>query len=245
MKSDSDTTADDNGDTMDTRNETGSRPRKRAHRPRKIEAEEMREILGTLSPAWAVRLRRMRALGMHQRQMVFEMHCREGRSLREIAEALGVTRDVVGYHWRQVQAQLAQNAPRTAEQLTAVREEIATRLWATVEQTYGRTEVFEEGTMQVQEAPPTPPLLAIRLRALEQLSKLYGVAGELPPAAAATAEAGDGTGLGATATDGALGGAAGPPPLPFSLALAQPGHTPPLALSEAVRLRQMGRWQRG
>lgn len=144
-------------------------------------AEERKANLKKLHPCAVNRLRRMQAMGMHHRQVVFELHCREGRPLTEVAALLGMTHSGVSHHWVQVQEMLAEQAPRTPEQLTAVREEVAARLWATVEQTYGRTEVVDEdGEVTLVEEAPTPQLLAIRLRALEQISKLYGVLGETP-----------------------------------------------------------------
>lgn len=125
---------------------------------------------------------RWRERGMQQRQVVFELHCRQGRSLNEVGEMLGITKGAVTYHWRQVQKMLAEEAPRTPEQMVMLREEIAARLRATIDQTHPRKEVtLEDGQVTLVDAPPTPQLLAIRLRALEQMARLYDLNLEQPP----------------------------------------------------------------
>lgn len=199
----------------------GEAGRKKAQRrPRKLEPEEMQKILQDLHPSVVNRLRRLRALGMHHRQVVSELHCREGRSLGEIAEVLGLSRAAVADHWRKAQEMLAQQAPRTAEEFTAMREGIAARLWATVEQTHGRTEVVgKDGEVTTVEAPPTPQLLAIRLRTLEQISKLYGICGEGP-----------GTAGGGNGSSSGPGSGSGP---------SAAGYVTPEALAELMQQRRL------
>lgn len=125
--------------------------------------------------------RRSGALRLHQRQAVFELHCRQGYSLHEVGVMLGVSTKTAAHHWAELKRMLAEEAPRTPEQWIAVREEIAARLWAAVEQTHGRSEfVGEDGEVTTVEEAATPQMLAVRLRALEQIAKLYGVCGEGP-----------------------------------------------------------------
>lgn len=139
----------------------------------------------TIHPKLAQWQRRCEATRVHHRQAVFELHCRQGYSLDEVGVMLGVSAKVAGRHWEELKRMLAEQAPRTPEQLLAVREEIAARLWAAVEQTHGRTDVVgEDGEVTTVEAAPTPQMLAVRLRALEQIAKLYGVWGEGPGTAA-------------------------------------------------------------
>lgn len=162
---------------------------------------------------------RWREHGLQQRQVVFELHCRQGRSLTEVGEMLGITRVAVGYHWRQVQKRLAEEAPRTPEQMVMLREEIAARLRATIDETHLRKEaVLEDGQVTTVAAPPTPQLLAIRLRALEQMARLYDLNLEQPPAVAMPE--------------------GGPLPSPSP-------YVTPAALAEEVRVRRLELYRRG
>lgn len=161
-----------------------------------------------------------RQLGMrqHQRQAVFELHCRQGYSLEEVGVMLGVSTKMASHHWAELKRTLAEQAPNTPEQMTAVREEIAARLWAAVEETHGRTEVMgKDGEVTTVNEAATPQMLAVRLRALEQLAKLYAVCGEGP-----------GIGIGA-------GGGTQAQPQPF---------VTPLAVMEEVRRRQVELFRR-
>lgn len=136
------------------------------------------------TPTRRGRYARLRTQAGRHRQAVFELHVRQGRSLDEIGEMLGIHRSSVAFHWKAMQMMLVENAPQTPEQMTAVREEIAARLRATIEQTHGRTEVVEDGKVMTVESPPTPQMLAIRLRALEQMTRLYDLGLERPATAA-------------------------------------------------------------
>jgi DNA-binding CsgD family transcriptional regulator len=118
---------------------------------------------------------RMKALGMHQRHVVFELHVRQGRSLQQVAVVLGLSYATVWGHWQHVLEDMVVHAPQDVKTLTATREQIAARLWATVEDTYLRAELSEEGELLEVELPATPPLLSVRLKALDQIAKLYGL----------------------------------------------------------------------
>jgi DNA-binding CsgD family transcriptional regulator len=130
-----------------------------------------------IHPAFRRVLERMKTLGLSTRQAVFELHARQGRTLAEVAEIMGLTLSCIYQHWQAIKDDIVANAPTTPEQFTALREEIAARLFATIENTYARAEFVDEttGKATVIEMPPCPKLLAVRLKALDQLSKLYGV----------------------------------------------------------------------
>lgn len=152
---------------------TRGTPRKQVHR--KADATVMQNVTKAINPRIAAWQRRSKALGLHQRQVVFELHCRQGYDLTEVAEMLGVSFSTVSHHWKQVQDLLIEQAPRSPEQLTAMREKIAAGLWATVETTFCRMAVGEGDDIKTVELPATPQMLAIRLKAYDQLAKLYGV----------------------------------------------------------------------
>lgn len=132
---------------------------------------------------------RMRgAMRLQQRQAVFELHCRQGYSLREVGAMLGMPITTAQHHWAELKRMLAEETPMTPEEMTTMREEIAARLWVMVEQTHGRTEVTgEDGEVTRVEEAPTPQMLAVRLRALEQIARLYGVYGEASAAGSSPA----------------------------------------------------------
>lgn len=141
----------------------------------------MEEATAKIHPKLSAWQERQLGMRLHQRQAVFELHCRQGYSLEEVGVMLGVSTKMASHHWAELKRALAEQAPSTPEQMTAVREEIAARLWAAVEETHGRLEVVgTDGEVTTVNEAATPQMLAVRLRALEQLAKLYGVCGEGP-----------------------------------------------------------------
>lgn len=130
-----------------------------------------------IHPAFRRVLERMKTLGLSTRQAVFELHARQGRTLAEVAEIMGLSLSGIYQHWQAIKADIVANAPTTPEQFVAIREEIAARLMATIESTHSRAEFVDEATGKatVIEMPACPKMLAVRLKALDQLAKLYGV----------------------------------------------------------------------
>jgi len=138
---------------------------------------------------------------MEAEEVVVELHVRQGRPLREVARALGVDGALMPELWRRTQRRLAERAPQREEEFTALREQICAALWQTVECTFpkvplpaaphaGRELALHMGADGQMELPlrfslppeplPTPeppsaPMLTVRLRALDQLAKLYDV----------------------------------------------------------------------
>ena len=58
-------------------------------------------------------------------------------------------------------------AAQTAAEFAALREHLGVLLWDTVEAT------FAADAKDERPAPPRPPMLAVRLKALKQIAKLY------------------------------------------------------------------------
>lgn len=134
-------------------------------------------ILKSLHPALRRNLARLKTLGATNRQVIFELHARQGRSITEVAQIMGLSYHAVYAQWELIKADVAANAPTTAEQFTAIREVIDTHLQNTIEATYAKAEIVDEKTGETQtiEMPANPQMLAIRLKALDQRAKLYGV----------------------------------------------------------------------
>lgn len=135
-------------------------------------------------------LARARGMGLTGADLVFELRVRRGLSLREAAGVLGMRLWEVREFWRESCALRAVLAPkpekvlpvqalRSEEDVTALREQVSVALWETVVGTYAEVQGNAEGEKEwgVGAVSPmtNPPLLHVRLRALRQMSKLYGV----------------------------------------------------------------------
>ncbi len=119
--------------------------------------------------------------------------------LHQVARTLGVHLKRVSYHWCGLQKQIAANAPRSPDDFAVLRERIAAMLWDTIALTIPPTQsssssnsitsrnsetpahspatteivpIAPSGLIQHQASSP-PAQLAIRLKALEQLARLY------------------------------------------------------------------------
>lgn len=124
---------------------------------------------------------RRRGLGMTGREMVFELHVRQGRPLVEVAELLEMPLAEARVEWGLLRAEMAERAPRAEAEFTMLREQLAAGLWTVVEQSQPRERSLDDAGREVETAvAPCPRLLALRLRALDQISKLYGVNLERP-----------------------------------------------------------------
>ena len=136
---------------------------------------------------------------MEAEEVVVELHVRQGRPLREVARALGVDGALMPELWRRKQRRLAERAPQREEEFTALREQICAALWQTVECTFPKVPLPAAGAVDstlrmgadgqmelplrfslppvpvLTPEPPSAPMLTVRLRALDQLAKLYDV----------------------------------------------------------------------
>lgn len=133
-----------------------------------------------------------RAQGMTLREKVFELHVSQARPLLEVARMLGVKVHLVSYHWQQLQKQILANAPSSPDDFAVLRERIGAMLWRTIAQTCPEeealpftlnadgevgpgAEVAVKGAVTTAVPVPmtAPQVMAIRLKALEQLARLY------------------------------------------------------------------------
>jgi len=149
--------------------------RKQTHR--KANASEVHKVVSGIHPAVRRWQERQYALGSTQRMAIFELHVRQGKSITDIALMLGIGVPAVCNHWAIIKAELAEKAPSSDVDFISLREELAARLRATIDETHSFMPVkdVETGEEIMMGVPTEPKMLAIRLKAIEQLSKLYGV----------------------------------------------------------------------
>ncbi len=130
-------------------------------------------------------LARARALGLTEPQVVFELHVRQGLPLLEVARVLGLGLEAVRELWLQSRAARAALAPQSELDFTSIREHIGAALWQTVEATF--PDVMSMADADDEDADPpspsSPPMLSVRLKALDQIAKLYDITLEQRPAA--------------------------------------------------------------
>ncbi|MCX6849201.1 MAG: hypothetical protein NTY98_09800 [Verrucomicrobia bacterium] len=129
-------------------------------------------------------LARARALGLTEPQVVFELHVRQGLPLLEVARVLGLGVEAVRELWLQCRAARAALAPQSELDFTSIREHISAALWQTVEATF--PDVMSMAEADEDADPPgasSPPMLSVRLKALDQIAKLYDITLEQRPAA--------------------------------------------------------------
>lgn len=129
-------------------------------------------------------LARARALGLTEPQVVFELHVRQGLPLLDVARVLGVGLEAVRELWLQSRAARAALAPQSELDFTSIREHIGAALWQTVEATF--PDVMSMADADEDADPPgpsSPPMLSVRLKALDQIAKLYDITLEQRPAA--------------------------------------------------------------
>jgi len=120
---------------------------------------------------WLARARGL-GQGLTVPELVSELHVRRGLPLAEVAQVLGLSLETVRKHRPRKGAARAVRAAQSEADFTGLREHIGVLLWQTV------TASFHEvilGAENGQGGPPAPPLLSVRMRALNQLAKLYDV----------------------------------------------------------------------
>lgn len=127
-------------------------------------------------------LEQARALGLLEPQeLVFELHVRQGLPLLVVAQVLSLSLPVVRSLWELNRVERAARAPQSEAEFVMLREDLSARLWQTVEATYpgvpllGAGADAEVAAEEEQPGPTAPPMLSVRLKALDQISKLYDV----------------------------------------------------------------------
>ena len=123
-------------------------------------------------------LARARTLGLTPPQLVFELHVRQGVPLLTVAQVLGLGIEAVQAQWDEALAARAARAPQAEADFARLREHLSAVLWQTVEATY------PDAAQAVASAAPSPPMLSVRLKAVDQIARLYDLTLEQTTAAA-------------------------------------------------------------
>lgn len=127
------------------------------------------------SPPLARRSRRQRAQGIETEEKVWQCYV-SGRQQVSIAIELGLSESRVSRYLKRRFEKIEQGARQSPQELAVMRERLAAGIWATVEETHMKPVVLSPEQGGTELTVPTPPkLLMIRLKALEQLAKLYGL----------------------------------------------------------------------
>lgn len=106
-------------------------------------------------------LTRMRTLGLHQRQIVWELHVKQGHSIIKTAQLMGLSRQRVSVLFKELQEAVAENAPKSPEDYEFRRQQMESRLYAVIE--------------DASKFPFDSRMLAVRLKAIDQLCELRGL----------------------------------------------------------------------
>jgi predicted transcriptional regulator len=124
--------------------------------------------------------RRQQARGIEIEEKVWRLYI-TGKRQTAIAAQLQLSESRVSRYVAHRLHHIEQNAPRNPDELAVMRELIAARLESTIEETYRHTKSVDHasGKLSLVTKPATAPMLAIRLKAMDQLAKLYGI--NLPP----------------------------------------------------------------
>lgn len=111
-------------------------------------------------------LDRAKQLGLHNKQLVWELHVVQGHSKSETARLLQLSVSRVWQCYEEVKRELLDRVPKTPEDFEQLREELKDRLISVLE--------------DASKNPADPRMLAIRLKTLDQLAKLHGLNLEAP-----------------------------------------------------------------
>lgn len=121
-------------------------------------------------------LERARSLGLRTEEVVFELHVRQGLPLLEVARVLGLGAQAVQDLWRLGRAAHAARSPQCEADFAGLREQLCAALWQTVEETFpGLLHEAAEDDEDEAGARASAPMLSVRLKALDQIAKLYDV----------------------------------------------------------------------
>lgn len=127
----------------------------------------------------ARRSRLQRAQGVEIEEKVWQCYI-SGKRQVGIAAELDMSESRVSRYIHRRLEKIEQGAQHSPEELTIMRERIAAGIWATVEETHAKPTVLDRESNGV-EMPSPPALLMVRLRAFDQLAKLYSLNLECQP----------------------------------------------------------------
>jgi len=114
--------------------------------------------------------RRQRAQGIETEEKVWQLYV-TGKRQAAIARQLKLSESRVSRYVARRLQRIEEHAPCNPDELAIMRERLAAALWAMVAETHSDT--WGESCQVAIQA--TAPMLSIRLKALDQLARLYGV----------------------------------------------------------------------
>jgi predicted transcriptional regulator len=127
----------------------------------------------------ARRSRLQRVQGFEIEERVWRCYT-TGKRQVAIAAELNLSESRVSRYVARRLQRIEENAPRSTEELAVMRERLAAGIWATVAESHMKPTVLDEQGHEL-EMPAAPQMLIIRLKAFEQLAKLYGLNMESKP----------------------------------------------------------------
>lgn len=121
-------------------------------------------------------------LGLQTHQLCWELHIVQGRSKADTARLLDMSVTRVCQCIDNCEAELLSRQPKTDDDFAKRRLQLSERIQAVHDAACPSPAelTYDEGTGKLVEPEPDPRLLAIRLKALEQQAKLWGLNLERP-----------------------------------------------------------------
>jgi hypothetical protein len=123
--------------------------------------------------------RRQRAQGIEIEEKVWTYYVAGTRQV-SIAAKLGLSETRVSRYLKRRLERIEQEAQQSPQELAAMRERLAAGIWAAVAESHIKPTVLDEQGNEL-EIPAAPQMLMIRLKAFDQLAKLYGLNMESKP----------------------------------------------------------------
>lgn len=152
-------------------------------------------------------VRGARVKGLTGTELVFELHVRRGLALRKVAKVLRLDLGEVRERWLEIQMARAAMAPqrervvrplevRSEGDVVALREQVCVALWETVMETFAERKPGDGDANEMVGGSVSQSMMRVRMRALKQMGRLYGVGGgrrarakkDVEPVACATRE---------------------------------------------------------
>ena len=125
--------------------------------------------------------RRQRAQGIEIEEKVWQLYA-TGRRQAAIARQLNLSESRVSRYVARRLQRIEKNAASNPDELAFMREQLAVCIWGTIAETHLRPDSVSGkggGPVMAKKMEASAPMLAVRLKALDQLAKLYVL--NLPP----------------------------------------------------------------
>ena len=121
--------------------------------------------------------RRQRAQGMETEEKVWQLYV-TGRRQTAIAGQLKMSESRISRYVARRLQRIEENAASNPDELAFMRKQLAVCIWATIAETHLRPDSVSgkgRGPVMAKKMEASAPMLAVRLKAFDQLAKLYGL----------------------------------------------------------------------